>query len=97
MEEFNITQIAALARKRIKTESGAQAAISREPLACVLSDYCQARGIDQDALMRELGMDPAHPLAQERFNKLAMVTVDVGALARILVSGGAEQREDDVA
>ena len=98
MEEgFSLARIAAQVRKAIGTEKGSQTAVSREPLACVLSDYCAARGIDQAQLMTELGIDPTHPLAEERFRRLAMVTVDKDALARVLLSGGPKHEDKDVA
>ena len=95
-EAFNIERIARAARKAIKTENGVHPAVEHLPLACVLADYCQRRGINQEQLLAELGADPQHPLSQESFRRLAMVTVNVAALGRVLLSGGVTP-EDDVA
>ncbi|HLL79830.1 MAG TPA: hypothetical protein VKT25_10035 [Ktedonobacteraceae bacterium] len=94
-EAFDVMRFAAAARAMVKTESGPRPAVEREMLAEVLSRYCRERGIDQEALMREIGMDPSHPVAQERFRNFAMMTVDRTALVRVLSSDTAP--EDDVA
>ncbi len=96
MEEgFDVGRAAAAARKTITTENGPRPLVEHEPLACILADYCAARGISQEQLLLELSADPTHPLSQESFRKLAMVTVNVSALRQALL--GAATREDEVA
>lgn len=91
--DFSLTSIAAGARKKIETDLGPRPVVVHEPLACVLADYCAAKGIDQEQLLRELGTDPQHPLSHESFRKLAMVTVNVSALVQVLLGGLAEDEE----
>lgn len=92
---FDVSRFAAAARGQIRTETGQQRTVLHLPLACVLADYCATRGIDQAALLRELGADAAHPLSLESFRRLALVTINVSALAHVLSS--MTRQEDDVA